>query len=785
MTATDDPGSFGGVPLGAIIEQLPVGVGVIDTEGRFVQANSLMREFVPRNVIPSRDPEQLERWQAVDPQNHPLPLDQWPGERALRGETVSPAIEFCVTDEQGSERSVLVSAIPLRSPEGAIVGAVATAQDITVRRSVQEALRDSERRLNLALDSGQMGMWEWDVRNSRSVWNAKEYELLGLPVGDGREPTSRFFDSVHPDDLPSLHRGLAAVMQEGTDWRDECRILRPDGEERWLAAVGRVFRDPAGRVERMIGVNYDITERKRVEAERQKFVSLVEHSAEFIGLADLEFRPLYLNEAGRRMVGFDSFEETKRHVVQDYLFPEDLPFAIEEFLPRVLREGSAETEIRFRHFKTGEPIWVIWNVFRVLGEDGSPVGYATASHDITERKRSEEALRELNDTLEQRVAQRTDEVRRKANQLRALAAQLSRTEQRERKRLAKILHDHIQQLLVAARMQLESMRTASPPERIHEVAQGVDSILEEAVQASRDLTMDLSPPVLHESGLVAGLHWLAARMQEKHRLAVQLRTDGSAEPRLEETRMLLFECVRELLFNIVKHAGVSEAEIALTRAPGGEIQLVVADRGRGADPDVLDGRGSSPATFGLFSIQERIAYIGGRMGIETAPGRGTRITLLVPEGPVPAVAPAETPDARAAEAEEGGGPAALRKERALRVLIVDDHEILRTGLVGLLQSEPDIDIAGEAADGPSAVRLAQRTEPDVVVMDVSLTAEMNGIEATRRILAAHPGTRVIGLSMYDDPDFARSMCDAGAEAYLTKGGPSDDLIAAIRAPRTA
>jgi DNA-binding NarL/FixJ family response regulator len=119
-------------------------------------------------------------------------------------------------------------------------------------------------------------------------------------------------------------------------------------------------------------------------------------------------------------------------------------------------------------------------------------------------------------------------------------------------------------------------------------------------------------------------------------------------------------------------------------------------------------------------------------------------------------------------------------KRKRRILIVDDHEIVREGLACLLQFEPDLEVVGQAGDGLKAIELASKLQPDAVIIDVNL-GEMSGIEATRRILADIPGIKVIGLSMYSDEDVAAKLLDAGGIAYLRKGGPIEDLLAAIRA----
>lgn len=381
------------------------------------------------------------------------------------------------------------------------------------------------------------------------------------------------------------------------------------------------------------------------------------------------------------------------------------------------------------------------------------------------RRLLEEADR-LNVQLQQRV-----------EQLAQLAAQLTRTEHLERKRLAKILHDHIQQLIVAARMQLGWLGENRNLEEVQASARQADSVLQEALDASRNLTLDLSPPVLYEAGLVGGLNWLAANIAKKHQFQVDLQAEKEAEPVLEELRILFFECAREALLNAIKHSGVSAAQVSLTRTPDDQIQLVISDKGQGFDPEVLRNRRTEDVTFGLFSIQERLIHVGGRMEIESAPGRGTRLTLTVPEARV-----VETVEKIAQTPAASGAKETVtfqRKSNLCRVLIVDDHKIMREGLVKLFRLQSDIEVVGGAADGREAIEKADQLRPDVVIMDVTLGA-MSGIEATRQILQRHPESKVIGLSMHRDPSVVEAMHQAGATAYLTKSGPSDELIAAVR-----
>jgi len=290
--------------------------------------------------------------------------------------------------------------------------------------------------------------------------------------------------------------------------------------------------------------------------------------------------------------------------------------------------------------------------------------------------------------------------------------------------------------------------------------------------------VELSPPVLYDLGLPAALHWLARWMLEKHSLIVRVEAED-ADPEADSMRVLLFEAARELLFNVVKHAGVDAASVRLWQRDG-HIHLCVTDEGTGFDvsPDSAPTTGTG---FGLFSIRERLDSLGGGLQIESAPGRGTRVHLNVP------IAPTITPASPATDPTESGvlagrestGDGANGGGSKIRVLLADDHAILRKGLTTILRSEPDLEIVGEAADGVEAVELARALEPAVVLMDVSMPST-DGIEATRRIRSEFSAIRVIGLSMHDEADVSAKMQDAGACGYVAKSGGAATLLAAIR-----
>jgi CheY-like chemotaxis protein/two-component sensor histidine kinase len=399
------------------------------------------------------------------------------------------------------------------------------------------------------------------------------------------------------------------------------------------------------------------------------------------------------------------------------------------------------------------------------GGKGAPPGVFAAARDITERKKAEQELRELNTSLEQR-----------AEQLRRLAADLTQAEERERRRLTQILHDHLQQLLVAAKLRLTIARSLGGGGKIQKALEEAQDLLVQAIEASRSLTAEISPPVLYDSGLSPALTWLCRWMKEKHGLTVDLEIDPEANPSKEESRILLFRATRELLFNVAKHAGVKRAKVKLARLADGRIQVQVIDYGVGFDPE--ERLAPDKGGFGLVSVRERLYLMGGSLEVESAPGCGACVSLTITDdqdaaksAATGAVYEEQTPPPQASGAD--------KKSCAIRVLLADDHAVVRRGMAALIEAQPDMQVVGEAGDGQEAVSLARQLAPDIVVMDVNMPV-MDGVEATRIIVSELPPVRVVGLSVHTKADMESRMREAGAAAYVDKSGPAEELLAAIR-----
>ena len=653
----------------------------------------------------------------------------------------------------------------------------------------RDALRESEQRLRLAVSAAELGVFEWDAVADETRWeNPKMYEIFGRTRKEG--PLSRealYAEALLPEDRPMLEQAASEAMRGDGYIEVTCRIRRQDtGELRWVELAGGFEIDGDGSVRRLIGVVADVTDSKAAEealrASEATLNAILDTLPVGLIIADANGRIVRDNAATRELWGVppetESWEaysdwvgwrpETGQRIQAD-----------EWAMSRALLRGEETRNelILNQRFGSGERRYFLNNVSPLRDADGRVAGGVAAMLDVTDRIVAEKELRELNLTLESRIAERTAELEHRTRQLQRLALELSRSEDRERRRLAEVLHDDLQQQLASLRFHLAILkgRTHDDPAQ-STIAETLDTLLVEAIDTLRTLSHEISPAVLHQDDLADAFRWLAEEMRRRHGLDVRIVGEGiSVES--DALKSFLFRAGQELLFNVVKHARVGEARLRL-RLWRGFLCLAVSDAGRGFDPETA----SDGAGFGLLSIRERIQLLGGRMRIHSGPGRGSRFLITVPNSPssIPTrQRPVPGTDARL-RAVTRTTPRKESVGRPLRVVVADDHEIVRQGLVGLLGEEFDLELVGEAANGREAVDLAYRLRPDVIVMDVSMPV-MSGIEATRQIKAYVPETRIVGLSMFSDPEVAAQMRSAGADAFLSKTDPSDQLLSAIRA----
>jgi signal transduction histidine kinase/CheY-like chemotaxis protein len=361
-------------------------------------------------------------------------------------------------------------------------------------------------------------------------------------------------------------------------------------------------------------------------------------------------------------------------------------------------------------------------------------------------------------------------------QLRSLSSALNRAQHRERTRLATSLHDNLAQTLALCKMKVHTLERKIGVEPWATLLAEITTYLEDSLTYTRSVMSELRPPVFGDAGdLGTAIAWVVEKLR-RHGLIVTVEDDGESKPLDEEALTVLYQAVHELLYNVLKHANTNQAAVSLRRS-GHTVQVSVTDRGSGLPP-ARATRPTSDAGFGLLNIRERVGQIGGQVHIHSMPGRGTSVTLTVPLK-ADLKEPAMQRETKATSGTWGMPPAPRDATETIRVMLVDDHEMIREGLRTIINGQDDLHVVAEASAGDIAVTRARNSRPDVILMDINLPT-LNGVEATRRIKAELPAVAIIGLSVHEDERMALAMREAGASGYVSKGGSFEALCNTIR-----
>jgi len=387
---------------------------------------------------------------------------------------------------------------------------------------------------------------------------------------------------------------------------------------------------------------------------------------------------------------------------------------------------------------------------------------------------------ELTELVEANEALKSNE-----ESLRQLSARLLQLQDEERRHIARDLHDVTGQKLAFQCMALSGILAKHSDQMDAEAQQSLSEslLLNKEVSAEiRTLSYLLHPPLLDELGLSSAARWYAAGFTKRTGIPVDVQVPPEIKRLSPDAEVAIFRVLQESLTNVHRYANTSKARLAI-RTTADEIRLEVEDFGKGIQAARSKSTRQSVERLGvgIQGMTERIRQLGGRLEITSRADLGTLVSATIPlsDPHVAICSQASSPSAISSTFIQAEGPTAAQNNYRKRILIADDHAMLRRGVRNTFQTEPDLEICGEAVDGQDAVEKVKELRPDLVILDINMPV-LNGLAAVRQILRHRPLTKVLVFSVHNSDQTLQEITAAGAHGFISKGKDAQELLRVVR-----
>ncbi|MBM4227297.1 MAG: PAS domain S-box protein [Gammaproteobacteria bacterium] len=602
-------GNFGEVAR--ILEGTEDLVFIKDDTGRYLMVNAAYARYFrrpPEALVGARDADFISNQQHV---RNAAETDRLVLETGL-------SITYESENINGPTDPSLFQTIkcPVRDVSGQVIGVLGIGRDISAKRLIEEALRQSEARLAAAQRIAHLGSWEWNLKTNEVVWSEESYRIYGVDPATFIPNYIYIEQHIHPADIARVRAVLRKAARQGTNFREEMRIIRPTGDERHVQIEGAVTHyDTDGSPLIMTGTNFDITERKRTELALRRSEANFNYAQRVAQVGSWEWEPdtgvIQISDEAKRIIGME--RDAPTHMSLDDLLSLVHPDDRDSWGSAVKAtiEKNRPYDVTFRIVRADGSVSLIHSLGEMQLDAGEHRVMTGVCRDITESERIRVELAASRDEMKD------------------LMRHLQQVQETERRRIAREIHDEFGAVFTAANISLyrlgNQLGEASPA--VRELLASTKEMISNAGRALDDIVNGLHPQMLSHLGLAATMAWYIREFEQRTGIKCSHRLPAESEHIPEQLAITLFRCLQESLTNVAKHAAATRVRVELSLGER-ESTLHVVDDGKGVDPTLL---GAANA-YGIRGMSARVSQLGGNLRLLAENPHGTRITFTLPRG---------------------------------------------------------------------------------------------------------------------------------------------------------
>ncbi len=505
------------------------------------------------------------------------------------------------------------------------------------RRMAEEMtleLRSERQRLANILDGTRAGTWEWNIQTGEALFNEQWAAIIGYSLDEiAPARIETWMRYAHRDDLARSGALLDSYFRGESDYYEcESRMKHKDGHWVWVLDRGKIASwSDDGRPLWMFGTHQEITGRKLMEEnlwnERAFLRNLIDSAEDLVYFKDQNGLYLCCNKASERFIGISEREQIGK---SDFdLIEHELAELVVRHDKEVMESGRSHRSEVWIALRNGDKVLLDTVKTPIYGSDNQLIGLVGISRDVTAKKEAELFLTQAKDTLEIEVLARTAELKHAYEELHKISFKLAWAEEKERERIAGELHDQVGQSLLLAKMKVDELADEVSADELRTSAEKAAELIRTSIQDIRSLTFKMRPLLLDSPDIETNLRWLCTSLNEDYNVSINFTGTDTTIPLAHKLRETLCRVVRELLLNVIKHAQTAHAVLSL-QTDDRNLTLRVIDQGVGFSYFGAVNKHANVGGYGLLSVRQRIEWIGGTLAVESIPGRGTEVTVVVP-----------------------------------------------------------------------------------------------------------------------------------------------------------